>query len=176
MDSRQEKIQMLARINRGRTSMPAFLNALSEALGEPVDGTALLPLSETDEITELIRGGYQRAIKPGEASYRRFFPSTERHLVLHIADCLGRKLANEPVFFVTKLSRDCGAVRLRISGLLGHTGLIISLDGDSLSALSEDRRQGILIDQNLDDVEQAYEVVVWGDRWPLVALTCDQKL
>ena len=55
------------------------------------------------------------------------------------------------------------AVGLTSPALLKHTASIIRLDGDSLSALSEDRKQGVLgDDQNPDDPEQAYEVVVWG--------------
>ena len=174
MESRQEKIQLLSRINRGRAAAPSFLAGLSEALGESVDETALLPPSDTDAIMESFRVGYQTAIRPGEVSYRRFFRPVERSLVLRLADCLAEKLPSERVFFVTKLSKDCGAVSLRLSALLNHTASIIRLDGDSLSALSEDRKQGILIDQNPDEPEQTYEVVVWGDRWPLLALACDQ--
>jgi hypothetical protein len=124
---------------------------------------------------EFLRAGYQTAIRPGEVSYRRLFRSDERKLVLRLADCLAGSLSSETVFLVTKLSKDCGAVRLSITVLLNHTASIIRLDGDSLSALSEDRSQGILIDQNPDDAEQTYEVVLWGDRWPLLALACDQN-
>jgi hypothetical protein len=33
-------------------------------------------------------------------------------------------------------------------------------------ALSEDRRDGILIDSNPDDPVEAFEIAVWGKRWP----------
>ena len=165
---------MLSRVNRGRASAPTFLADLSEALGETIDATALVPPLETDEIMESLRVGYQTAIRPGEVSYRKFFRSNERKLVLRLTDCLAGSKSTEEVYLVTKLSNDCGAVRLSLSVLLDHTASIIRFDGDSLSALSKDRNQGILIDQNSDDIEQAYEVVLWGDRWPLLALACDQ--
>ena len=166
---------MLSRANRGRAAAPAFLADISEALGESVDATALVPLAETDEIMNSLRVGYQTAIRPGEVSYRRFFRSDERNLVLRMSDCLACSLSSETGFLVTKLSKDCGAVRSSIALLLNHTASIIRLDGDSLSALSEDHKQGLMIDQNSDDDEQAYEVVLWGDRWPLLALACDQN-
>lgn len=175
MDSRQEKIQLLSRMNRAKAAAPAFLADLSEALGESVDAAALLPPTDTDEIMASLRVGYQAAIRPDEISYRRFFRSSERNLVLRLADCLSGSLLGEDVFFATKLSEDCVAVRLSLSVLLSHAASILRLDGDSLSALSEDRKQGVLIDQNPDDTEQAYEVVLWGDRWPLLALACDQN-
>jgi hypothetical protein len=67
-----------------------------------------------------------------------------------------------------------GAVRVNASVLLAHTASIIRLDGDSLSAISSDATQGILIDHNPDDPPQAYEVVVWGDRWSPLGFACDQ--
>ena len=174
MDSRQEKIRLLSRMNRGRAAAPSFLAALSEALGEPVDGSALLPTSETDMLVETFRSGYQSAIKPDAVSYRRFFQAGERSLVVCLADCIAEKLPGERGLFFTKLSQDCGAVSLDLSVLLKHMASIIRLDGDSLSALSEDHKQGILIDHNPDDPKQTYEVVVWGDYWAVLALACDQ--
>jgi hypothetical protein len=174
MDNRQEKIQLLSRINRGRAAAPSFLAHLSEALGEPVETDALKSLPETDVLLEAFREGYQAAIKDGAVSYRRFFLPTERPSVLRIADCLADQLPTENAFFLTKLSNDCGAVRVKISTLLRHTASIIRLDGDSLSAISSDQTQGVLIDHNPDDPPQAYEVVVWGDRWSLLGLACDQ--
>jgi hypothetical protein len=70
--NRQEKIRLLSRVNRGKAVTPSFLANISEALGESIDETSLLPPSETDAITESFRAGYQKAIGPGEVSYRRF--------------------------------------------------------------------------------------------------------
>ena len=72
----------------------------------------------------------------------------------------------------TKLNTDCGAVVLDILILLRHTGSLIRFDGDTLSAISADQTQGLLIDHNPDDSEQTYEVAVWGHRWSLLALGC----
>ena len=131
MDSRQEKIRLLARINRGRSAAPAFVAALSEAMGESVDETALLPPADSDAIMEAFRVGYQNAIRSGEASYSygRFCRPGERNLVLRLADCLAEKLSDEHIFFITKLSKDCVAVSLRASALLKHTASIIRFDG-----------------------------------------------
>jgi hypothetical protein len=173
MDNRREKIELLSRTNRGRAAAPSFLADLSEALGEPVGATALRPLQETDALLESFRSGYKAAVANIAVSYRKFFLPTERASVLRIADCLADQLPAETVFFLTKLSKECGAVSLPVSTLLRHTASIIRLDGDSLSALSNDQTQGIVIDHNQDDSRQAYEVVVWGDRWSLLGLACD---
>ncbi len=94
--------------------------------------------------------------------------------VFKLTDCLADRLS-ENVYFLTQKGEDCGAVRVNVSALLKHAKLVIGLDGDSLSALSLDGVEGLLIDYNPDDEQQTYEVAVWGDRWPVQALGCDPR-
>jgi len=173
MSSRQEKIEILSRTNRGRKAAPSFLASLSDVLGETIDASALAPLPETDVLVEAFRRGYQ-SIKDGALSYRRFFQQREARCVFEFADCLADKIPEEHGLFLTKLSSDCGAAELNLSTLLRHVGSVIDFDGDSLSVISTDRTQGVLIDRNLEDHDQTYEVAVWGDRWSLLALDCDR--
>jgi hypothetical protein len=172
MNSRQQKIELLSRINRGRNKAPSFLASLSELLGAVIGPSALVPLPETDALWDAFRRGYQ-SVKDGSLSYRRFFQQREARLVFEFADCLAEKMLNEHGLFLTKLSSDCGAAELDVSILLRHVGSVIDFDGDSLSVISVDRTQGVLIDHNPDDYNQTYEVAVWGDRWSLLALACD---
>jgi hypothetical protein len=173
MTSRQEKLALLTRTNRGRIITPSFLAALSEALGESIGPSALSSLPETDALREAFRAGYVSAVKDGVPSYRRFFPQEAVKRVFHFADCLADQLRDEQGLFLTKLSSDCGAIGVGVSILLRHAVSVIDFDGDCLSAMSTDRTQGILIDHNPDDTNQTYEVAVWGDRWSLLALACD---
>lgn len=130
-------LQLLSRMNRGRGSTPSFLAALSDAIGEPVEIDALVSLPDTDSLTAAFREGYQRAATQSGNSYRRFFVPSEEGRVYKLADCLAEKLPDEGAFFLTKLSEECGAVRLNLSTLLRHAESIIRLDGDSVSALSK---------------------------------------
>jgi hypothetical protein len=175
LSKRQEKIRLLARTNRVAVTAPSFLAGLSEALGEPVEVNALLPPSDTDFLMETFRSGYQGAIKADALSYRRFFLPDERRLVLRLADCLADQLPAEDVFLLTKMNHDCQAVNVSLSSLLKHTASILRFDGDSVAALSKDYTQGVLIDHNPDDREEAYEVTVWGDCWPLLVLADDRR-
>ncbi len=175
MSSRQEKIYLLTRMNRGRAAAPSFLASLSEALGEPIAASALVPLPESDDLVEAFRNGYQRTVNGGIPSYRRFFLQPEASRVFQLADCLADRMLGERGFLLTKRNTDCGAVTLDISILLKHVGSVIRFDGDSLAAMSTDRTQGLLIDHNPDDHEQTYEAAVWGDRWSLLALACDPE-
>jgi hypothetical protein len=68
--------------------------------------------------------------------------------------------------------RNLRGGRSDLATLLRHVAAIIRLDGDSLSAMSEDGTQGLLIDYNADDERQTHEVTVWGERWSAAALAC----
>jgi len=175
MDNRQAKIKQLSRANRERASRPAFLKGLLDAIGIEVGVEALIAPSKADELMSAYRRGYADAIKFDGMAYRRFWGSHQEAPVLRLASCLGDRLASEQVYFLTKFGGDCRAVLLGASDLLKEAASIIALDGDSLSLLSRDCIQGLLIDYNPDDSEQAYEFAVWGDRWPMVALACDQR-
>jgi len=176
IDSRKEQILLRSRMNRGKAEAPSFLSAIAEAIREPVDMKSLVPLPETDALRETFRTGYQNVVREATVGYRRFFLPNQGNRVFRLATCLADQVPSESCFFLTKMSEYCGAVRMNFSVLLEHAASIIQLDGDSLSALSIDRTEGILIDHNPDDREQAYEVAVWGDRWPLILLACDHRL
>jgi hypothetical protein len=173
MDNRHERIRLLSRIGRRRTAIPLFLTSLSEALGETVVESALVPPLDADAVVEAYRNGYQSVAKRDAVTYRRHFLRSERSVVFRAADSFGKKLSTEDVFFISKLGADHGVVKLNISVLLKHAESIIQLDGDSLSALSIDHSQGVLIDHNRDECEEAYEIAAWGNRWPLLMLACD---
>lgn len=169
---RGDKIESLVRMNQGRRSAPTFLAALTEALGEAVPCEALVSLSETDRILESFRQGYQDAVSEGTVAYRRFFGVGREQRVFRMAERLAVELPPEDVYFMTKMSESCGAVRLPISILLRHAGPMVHLDGDSLSVISLDCKEGLLLDHNTDDEDQNYEVTIWGGRWPIAALSC----
>lgn len=169
---RLHKINLLTRMNRGRHATPAYLAAATEALGETVPLDALMSLPDTDRIVESFQRGYRAARGGNIVAYYKFFAAGQDERVSRMADRLGQQLSDEPAYLVTKKSEDCGAIRLRLGPVLRHAISIIRLDGDSLSALSLDETEGLLIDQNPDDESHNYEVTVWGDRWASMALTC----
>ena len=156
--------------------LPTFLPKLSEAVGNLVGPEDLIPLPETDALMDKFRSGYQDAVKGASIGFRKFFPPPESGLVFRLAERFADQIRGEDVFFLTKLSEYCGAIKLNVSALLTHAESIIQLDGDSLSALSMDHAEGILIDYNADDPEQRFEFSVWGNRWPLVVLACSENL
>jgi hypothetical protein len=151
----------------------SFLASLSEALGEPIQASALVSVPESDALLEAFRNGYQRAINGEHVGHQVFFRAPEARRVFQLTDCLADQTAGERAFLLAKVRTECGAVVADISTLLRHAASVISFDGDSLCALSMDRTQGLLIDHNPDDIEQTYEVAVWGDRWLPLARACE---
>lgn len=173
MQSRNEKIQLLTRINQGKRMIPSFLTQLSEAVGEQIDSNALAALQDTDFLLETFRAGYQRSKTADGMVYQRYFRSNQKSKLFELGDCIGTRLSGESVFLLTKHSHICGAVKMDILTVLGHAASIIRLDGDSVYLVSEDRQQGLLIDQNIDDPQQTYELAAWGRRWSLAVSDCD---
>jgi len=175
MSSRRQKITLLTRTTRGRAAAASFLASLSEALGEPMEACSLVSLPESDALLEAFRNGYQRAINGEQVRHRTFFRAPEAGRVFQLTDCLADQMAGERAFLLAKVRMDCGAVVADTSTLLRHAASVISFDGDSLCAMSMDRTQGLLIDHNPDDIEQTYEVAVWGDRWSALSRACESK-
>lgn len=175
MSSRQQKIALLTRTTRGRMAAASFLALLSEAVGEPMAASALVSLPESDALLEAFRNGYQTAINGEQLGHRAFFRAPEAGRVFQIMDCLADQTVGERAFLLAKVRMDCGAVVADIAMLLRHAASVISFDGDSLCAMSMDRTQGLLIDHNPDDIEQTYEIAVWGDRWSPLARACHAK-
>jgi hypothetical protein len=174
MDSnRQTRIQLLSRMTRRKAASSEFLARLSEVLGRKIESSAIVSIQDSDSLLEIFRLGYRAAQKDGAISYRKFFDSREENLVIHLAECLADRLNSEEAFFLTKLGGDTDAVNVDISALLKRAKAAIAFDGDSISIVSKDKGQGLLIDYNPDDSVQRYEIAVWGDRWPLLIVSCE---
>jgi len=98
MTGRQERIQILTRMNRGRAAAPSFLASLSDALGEPIAASALVPLLESDVLLEVFRNCYHLAVNGGLLRYRKFFRASEARLVFQLADCLADRMIGSVAF------------------------------------------------------------------------------
>ncbi len=173
MQTGNEKIQLLTRVNKGKRLIPSFLAELSEAIGGQIDLNALATLPDTDALLETFRAGYQRSKTADGMVYQRYFHPNQKAKLFEISDCIGKRLPAETAFLITKNSHFCGAVKTDILTVLGHAASVIRLDGDSVCLVSEDRQQGLLMDQNIDDPEQTYELTVWGHRWSSAVSYCD---
>ena len=138
----------------------------SAALGETLTASGLVDLENSDRLGERRTQEYQTLLDNPASGYRRFFSPENSGLVYSLTDQLGDALGEEPVFWLTRMSEIVGAVRVPAKVLLRHTASIIRIDGDSVHALSEDGNEGLMIDSNRDDTIEAFEVAVWGKRWP----------
>ena len=176
MRTRSEKIQLLTRLNRGQKALPSFLAELSKAVGEHITADALVTLPETDSLLETLRSGYQGSNSADQVIYQRYFRLSQRTKFFELGDCIGKRLSGEPVYLLTKLSDICGAVRMNLQTVLGHAASLIRLDGDSVCVVSEDRKQGLMMDHNIDDPEQTYELAVWGRRWSEAVSVCEDDV
>jgi hypothetical protein len=173
---RKSRIQQLSRMNRRKAAIPELVRGLSFALARTVEADSIASLEDSDSLLEDFRRGYRSAKLEGASSYRRFFTLNERRKVFELATCLANQISGENVFLLITLNGETVAVVVEVSALLKRAEALLGLDGDSISIVSSDRGQLLLIDRNQDDPVQAFEVTAWGDRWPLCILTCDSKM
>ena len=157
-------------MNRGRALQPAFLAELSVALSSPITPKQLLDLAQTDSVRNLLSEGYRTVLENRQPSFRKFFSRDQESHLLYLIDCLAVRLGSEKVILHVKNSDICGAILSEAEIVLSHPREIIDLDGDSLSILSVDKQQGIILDFNPDESEERYELAIWGDRWSLAII------
>jgi hypothetical protein len=129
-------------------------------------------IEDTDALLTQFRFGYQASQRESAISYRHFFEQMKEALVFRLAACLADRLREEG-YLLTNLGSDQTAVKLELSSLLKRARATLGFDGDSISLLSGDAGQGMLIDFNKDDPLQTFEVAVWGVRWLLAVLECE---
>jgi hypothetical protein len=124
-------------------------------------------------MTRAFMTGYRNAITHSDVSYRKHFRHDAEQSVFEIAERLKRQFAfsgERAYLLLTGLSEICGAVELPVATLLGNARAVIDLDGDTLSIIAKNKNNGLLIDYNKDDLQQQFEIVIWGDRWPTLTL------
>ena len=66
---------------------------------------------------------------------------------------------------MAKASEDCGPVSMTAGHVLSACEAIRAFDGDAVSMLSEDHKQGFIFDENRDELFETFEVSVWGSVW-----------
>jgi hypothetical protein len=171
MQSRNDKLGHLLRLNQRRLSSPNFLRALGNAVGHVINDEQLLSFPETDDLfTEFSRGyGSTQDLASG---YRKTYERAHSDEVFRLCICLATKIAGDEARLLMKQSQVCGAVKMNADEILLNARSVIQLDGDSVSVLSWDRTEGILIDYNPDDVNQTYELAVWGFGWTSALVEC----
>lgn len=170
MEDRRERISILSRINRGAALRPTFLAELSVVLGTTVTSKQLLDHTETDNVRHLLSEGYRIVLENRQPSFRKFFSKAQEPQLLYLIDCLTVRTGTEKVILHIKSSDLCGAILSEASTVLNCSKEIIDWDGDSLNILSADYQQGLILDFNPDEIEEYYELAIWGDRWPLAII------
>lgn len=170
MEERQERISILSRRSRGAALRPTFLTELSTALGVAITPEHLLDLTETDTVRRILNEGYRVVLENRQPSFRKFFSKAQESHLLYLVDCLNSRIGAEDVVLHIKGSELCGAIVSQASTILERSKEIIGLDGDSLNIVSTDYQDGLILDFNPDEIEEHYELAIWGDRWPLAII------
>jgi hypothetical protein len=170
VEERRGRISILSRRSRGKVLQPSFLAGLSDALGVPVSPEQLFDLAETDTVRRVLSEGYRVVLENRQPSFRKFFSKAQESNLLYLVDCLSNRIGTNKVVLHIKESELCGAIASKASTVLERSKEIIRLDGDSLNILSTDYQNGLILNFNPDELDEHYELAVWGDRWPLAII------
>lgn len=173
---RRNKIKLISRLNRRTAAVPLFMADLSRALHLDVEASALASVEKSDSLLAIFKKQYEASQKSDAIRYRNFFGPSGSEVVYRLARCFGESLAGESAFLLTKIAEDTEAILLGASSVLVNTEAVIELDKDSICLISIDDSQGLLVDRNMDDPVEAFEVAVWGERWTLVMLECVHRV
>jgi hypothetical protein len=172
MNERQQRISQLVRQNSRRAAKSEFIQRLSSLLRREFDDLSFVDLDTTNELRKLVGEGYVSAKDPREPGFARYFSRAEEAYVLSLVACLGTKIKGSPAFALFRQSEVCGAVSLEATEALANIRRLIEVDGDGPSVITADRNDGLLLDFNPDDEDTCYELVVWGEAWPILFLPC----
>ncbi len=172
MSDRQTRISELVRKQRGAVAKPAFLRALSNALNRQVLANELIDLETTDQIRMSAGVGYQLAKDGKEPAFARYFSNSETDIVTNLVSRLGSKITTKNAFLLFSQSELCGAVAIATSDVFENAKQLLLVDGDGLTVVGASKEDGLLLDFNPDDEACCYELVVWGNLWPMLFLDC----
>jgi len=169
---RQRRISEFVQENRGQAARQEFIQRLSILLRKEFDDSSFADGETTDELRRLIGEGYEAAKDPREPGFAQYFSRAEEAYVCSLVACLGTKIKGAPAFALFRQSELCGAVAIEATEALAHIRSLIEVDGDGASVITADRRDGLILDFNPDDETTCYELVVWGESWPILFLPC----
>jgi hypothetical protein len=172
MNEMQQRISELVRENRGRAAKLEFIQRLSILLRKEFDESSFADFEATDELRRIAGEGYESAKDPREPGYARYFSRAEEAYVFSVVACMGTKIEAEPAFVLFRQSELCGAVSVEATEALANIRSLIEVDGDGPSVITADGRDGLTLDFNPDDEATCYELVVWGESWPILLLPC----
>lgn len=172
MDERQQRIGQLVRKNRGEAAKSEFVSRLSIALRREIDDTSFADFATTDGLRKLAGEGYESAKDPREPGFARYFSAAESAHLFSLVGCLGTKIKGAPAFALFRQSELCGAVSMEATEALANIRSLIDVDGDGPSLITADGLDGLILEVNSGDEASCYELVVWGQSWPILLLPC----
>lgn len=172
MNERRERLSQLVQRNRGEVAKSEFVFRLSIALRREIDDTSFADLATTNELRRLAGEGYESAKDPREPGFARYFSRAEETHVFSLVGCLGTKIMGAPAFALFRQSELCGAVSIEATEALANIRSLIDVDGDGPILITADLRDGLMLDVNPGDEATCYELVVWGQSWPILLLPC----
>lgn len=177
--NRKERIELLARKNRGADIVEDYLKELSLVISNSVTTDDLLQLEKSSILEKSFRNQSSEAYDGKKRAFIKQYSLDEEEGLKDVLLDFSRGLGQEEVLIFNKKTELIGGIKLKSSLVFWFAIKLLLFDGDSLSVSAIDAENGILLDYFEDHSGGApsmkYELLVWGEEW-LDLLSRDKKL
>lgn len=165
-----KELALRIRENKGRQVLKTLLPRLQQMLNYTT--IECLKLSDTDRLIDLHKKGYQRSVEHAPETFRIVLSQKDLGKLPLFLECVKAGLEKQQIYLLLKQSEFCGVFVIPLGLTLDHFEGIIQQDGDSVSVLTQDEKQGFLLDWNAGDTEETYDISFWGPNWSIQANKC----
>lgn len=157
------KLEILARRNKGRTEHQYYPTELSHRLKSRISPVDVLDLEETDRIASIYYAQSKRAYEEQGFAYAciwRYEP-----IAPWVESCrrLGEKFHEQPAVLFVGPYEYCGAVRVAAQSVLNEVASLLEFDQNAVALHSASADSGLLLDLYVEGSERLVELVVWGE-------------
>jgi hypothetical protein len=167
--SRQRRLQLLVRQNRGRTEFRTYIGELAGVLEAKIADSDRLDLQTTDQLFAAHVNGRQESTQQPQ----RYFQKTWTYMPIRVwsGECarIGAALRGIHGILFVGPYKYCGAIKVDSERALQVAQSLLDFDGDTLSLGTLEGSSGLYLDKFEEHSEWFVEFVVWGEWSNLIA-------
>lgn len=162
-ESRQRRLRLLVRRNRGQTDFRTYFVALEHLLGSEIPEPHKLDLQTTDRLF----AAYKQLLQESADRPQRRFQKTWAYepSALWFSECvrIGATLQGLGGVLFVGPYEYCGAINAAPERVLRAARPLLDFDGDSIGVVALDGASGLYLDKFEENSEWLVELIVCGD-------------
>lgn len=167
--SRQSRLALLVRRNKGRVEYPYYATELSHLLEIEINQSDVLELEETDRLSSTHLAEAAQSNKEAGFAFKKTWKYKPLDLWSNFCRNLGKELFGEPAVLFVGPYEFCGGLKVNAETALSHAASLLEFDKDTVCLHSVTTDSGLYLDLYEEHSEWFVELVVWG-QWKELAL------